>query len=107
MNIWIEIEKLTGQTLVTLDQRKPFDIVDITDHAVTVRPHKTGAERKIPRDNIEGAFKKLLAIGQLTRSEIREEFSNFNPAYVAAILAQLSNVKHSTKPIRLWIVGKA
>jgi hypothetical protein len=105
--MWIEIEKLAGQTLVTLDQRKPFDIVEVTDHAVVVRPHKTGIERKIQRDNIEDAFKKLIAIGKLTRSEIREEFSNFNPAYVAAILAQLPNVKHSTKPIRLWMTGKA
>ena len=106
MNIWTEIEKMSGQTLVTLDQHKPFDIVDVTDHVVIVRPHKTGVERKIPRDNIESAFQKLLALGQLTRSEIREEFSNFNPAYVAAILAQLPNIKHSTKPIRLWVAEK-
>ncbi len=107
MNIWVEIEKLAGQTLATLDQRKPFDVVEVSDHDVIVRPHKTGIERKIQRDEIEDAFKRLVAIGELTRSDIREEFSNFNPAYVAAILAQLPNIKYSRKPIRLWITGNS
>jgi hypothetical protein len=107
MNIWIEIEKLKGQTLATLDQHKPFDIVDVTEHDVIVRPHKNEIERKIPRDEIENAFRRLFSVGELTRSDIREEFSNFNPAYVAAIFAKLPGVSHSLRPIRLWITGKA
>jgi len=107
MNIWIEIEKLKGQTLTTLDQHKPFDVVDVTEHDVIVRPHKNEVERKIPRDEIEDAFRRLSAVGELTRSDIREEFSNFNPAYVAAIFAKLPGVSHSLRPIRLWITGKS
>jgi hypothetical protein len=103
MNIWGEIEKLKGQTLQTLDQRKPFDIVEVTEYAVIIRPHKSNAERLISRDEIEDAAKRLIAVGQLTRTEIHAEFSEFNPAYVAAILVELPNVKHSIRPIKLWI----
>lgn len=106
MSIWNEIEKLIGQTLVTLDQHKPFDIVGVTERDMVVRPHKNEIERRISRGEIENAFKRFSSTGQLTRSDIREGFSNFNPAYVAAILAKLPGVSHSLRPIRLWIIGK-
>jgi hypothetical protein len=103
MNIWDEVEKLKGQTLRTLDQSKPFDIVEVTEYAVIVRPHKSNAVRLISRDEIEDAAKRLIAVGQLTRTEVHAEFSEFNTAYVAAVLAELPNVKHSIRPIKLWI----
>ena len=99
MNIWNEIEKLKGQTLATLDQRKPFDIVEITEHAVTIRPHKSESERQISRDTIENAYRRLTATREITRTEIHSDFSEFNPAYVAAILAALPDVKHSIRPL--------
>jgi len=107
MNIWNEIEKFKGQTLRTLDQRKPFDIVAVTKHAVVVRPHKSDTDRQISRSAIENACRRLLADGEITRTEIHSEFSEFNPAYVAAILAELPNVKHSIRPIKLWTTNKA
>jgi hypothetical protein len=106
MNICIEIQELAGQTLRTLDHRKPFDVVEVTEHAVIVRPHKSEIGRQISRDTIENAFKRLVVAGEITRTEIHSEFSEFNPAYVAAILAALPNVEHSIRPIRLWIIGK-
>jgi hypothetical protein len=106
MNIWIEINKLTGQTLRTLDQRRPFDVVDVNEHAVIVRPHKNEIERYISREAIENAYRRLVVAGEITRTEIHSEFSEFNPAYVVAILAALPNVQHSIRPIRLWIIGK-
>jgi hypothetical protein len=105
MNIWEELEKLEGKTLSTLDQHKPFDVLDVSDREMMIRPHETNTARKIRRHEIENAYRRLAAVGELTRSEIREEFSNFNPAYVAAILAELPNVKYARKPIRLWITG--
>ena len=38
MSVWAEIHQLTGQTLSTLDQRKAFDVVAVTEQAVMVRP---------------------------------------------------------------------
>jgi hypothetical protein len=107
MNIRAEIEKLEGTTLSTLDQSKPFDILEVSNQDIIIRPHETAKERKIRRNEVEDAFRRLVAIGELTRSEIREEFSNFNPAYVAAILAELPDVKYSRKPIRLWVTGSS
>jgi hypothetical protein len=106
MNIWNEIRKLEGQTLQTLAQKKNFDIVEVTEHKVTICPHATQTERLISRLEIEDAFQRLTVTGQITRSEIQENFSQYNPAYVAAILAELPTVQHSTSPIRLWIIGK-
>ena len=107
MNIWDELGKLEGKTLSTLDQRKPFDVLEVSAQGMIIRPHETDTERKIRRHEIEDAYRRLTAIGELTRSEIREEFSKFNPAYVAAILAELPNVKYARKPIRLWVTGNS
>ena len=106
MDIWIEVEKLKGQTLRTLDQRKPFDIVDVSEKAIIVRPHKNEVERQISRVDIENAFRRLAAVGEITRSAIRAEFSEYHPAYVAAILAELPSMNHSIHPIRLWMANK-
>lgn len=106
MNTWDEIKKLRGKTLRTLDQRKPFDVLDVSDHTVIIAPHKSHSERPISRDEVENAYRRLEAVGKLTRTEIRDNFSEINPAYVAAMLAELPNVKHSVRPIRLWIADK-
>jgi hypothetical protein len=101
MSIWIEIEKLKGQTLQTLDQHKSFDIISVNEKAVVIVPHKSFKERPIPRQGIENAYTRLMETGELTRSDIMAEFSEFNPAYVAAILAELPGVRFTTKPISL------
>ena len=106
MNIWEEIKKLNGKTWKTLAHNKPFDVLDVTDHAVLICPQETRTERPISRDEIENAFGHLISAGQTTRTEIREKFSEYNPAYVAAILAELPDVEHSAHPIKLWIANK-
>lgn len=103
IDCWEEIRKLSCHTLRTLDQRKPFDIVSVTEHAVTVLPQKTRVERLIQRTGIENTYRRLVATGKLTRSEIENEFAPYNPAYVAAILAELPGVHYSLRPIRLWM----
>jgi len=105
--MWEEIKKLNGQTLRTLAQKKPFDILDVTEHAVLICLQETQTPRPISRDEIENAHRHLASTGQTTRTEIREKFSEYNPAYVAAILAELPNVQHSARPIKLWITNKA
>jgi hypothetical protein len=101
MECWEEIHKLKGRTLKTLDRGNPFDVVDVTERVVVVRPHENNKVRKIGRDRIEGAYKELIAKREITRSEIRSKYSEFNPAYIAAMLANLPGVTHITKPIRL------
>ena len=56
--------------MLTPDQRKPFDVVAVTEHAVIVLPHKTHTERPIHRTGIEKAYRRLVVTGKLTRSEL-------------------------------------
>jgi hypothetical protein len=106
MNIWMEIKYLKGQTISTLDQHKPFTIVDVTDTTVIVRPLSTMRERPISREGIEAAMSHLLTTGQLLPKEIDDQFAPRSSIYVAAILSTLPEVQHSLNPIRLWIEDK-
>ena len=106
MNIWMEIKYLKGQTLQTLDQHKPFTVVDVNETTVIVRPLSTKRDRPISREGIEAAMKHLLTTGQLEPKEIDEQFAPRSSIYVAAILSTLPEVKYSINPIRLWIPDK-
>lgn len=53
INCWEEIKNLSGRTLKTLDRRKPFQVVEVTEHIVTVMPLGTEKERPIQRAGIE------------------------------------------------------
>lgn len=98
--MWNLLARLEGQTLKTLDRGQPFQILRVSDTALIVRT-STGKNRRIPRKQIEDAWGQLAATGSLTRQEIRENFAEFNPAYVAALLSNLPGVITELKPIRL------
>jgi len=99
--VWVEMTKLKGETLKTLAQKKPFDVVEIRARELIVRPCSTGRDRPIPREAIEGAFEELATHGEITRADIRERYSDRSPAYITALLASLPGVTFSLKPIRL------
>ena len=103
MDCWSEIAQLKGHTLKTLDRRKPFDVVAITDQTVIVKPHTSSKERFIDRQEIEGAFDQLMRQGQISRAEIQARYSPRNPAYVATLLATLPRVGCSIRPIELHV----
>ncbi len=106
IEIWSQVRNLNGNTLRTLDHRKPFEIVAVTGSVVMVCPKATGKERPIQREGLERAYRRLVGSGRLTLSEIENEFAPYNPVYVAAILAQLPGVTYTTRPTVLH-VGKA
>lgn len=99
--LWAEIKNLKGRTLRTLDQRKPFEIVTVTENTVIVLPHSTGKERPLPQAGIENAFRHLIVTGRLTLVELEGEYTPRNPVYAAAILAEIPRVKWFVRPIRL------
>ena len=105
MDIWPDVKQLEGKTLHTLDQNKAFDVVAVTEQTVLVQPYASGKERRIKRDEIEPAYQELVARGMIERTDIRDRYSNYNPAYVAAILAALPGIRHANKPIRLYYEG--
>ncbi len=105
MDVWRAIEQLEGRTLHTLDRNNAFDVGAVAEGYVIVCPHASGKERRIGRDEIEPTYQELATRGMIERADIRERYSNFNPAYVAAILAALPGIRHSSKPIRLYYDG--
>jgi hypothetical protein len=98
---WSEIKKLEGRTLFVLAQRKLFDVVEVSDTFVVVRPHLHNKLRPIPRDQVEGACKELLSKGKITRIRIQQAHSEFHPAFVAALLANLPGMTYTIKPITI------
>ena len=94
MNLQHELEKLSGKTLATLDRQKRFDVLSVTPKQIMLYIHATGKERKMHWQEIEPAWEWLQRQGHLTRVDIRESFSERNPAYVAALLAALPGVTH-------------
>lgn len=107
MNVWDEIKKLKGQTLRTLDRRKPFDVIEVDSNTVVILPRSTKIERPIRREGIETAYRRLMTTGQLTIKEIEEEHTPRSQVYTATILAGLPDVHHSLRPTRLWVTQKS
>lgn len=101
MELWTEIGKLKGKTLRTLDRGNPFQVLDVTSTAVIVSPGASKKERRIERKNIESASKELMIRGEITRVTIQAKYSQYNPAYVAALLGALPGVSVTRSPIKL------
>jgi len=79
MNLWAEISNMEGWCLKTLDRGFKFDMVKVTPSSIIVRPHRTNKERLIPREEIEGAWKELVALGHISRTQIEARHSPRNP----------------------------
>jgi hypothetical protein len=101
MDLAAELKRLQGKRLITLYQKKPFEIIQIANNQIVLKT-STESQRPIPLKEIASALKHLEKHKKLTRSEVRDlGYSEFNPAYVVAILASLPGVTHSLEPIVL------
>lgn len=108
MNIWGQIETLSGRRLATLDQRKPFDVIRATGTRVEVLIHSTGNMRHVSRKAIESGWHYLEREGSLSRDEIQKQgISPRNSSYVTAILAKMPGVTHTLNPLTLRIIRDA
>ncbi len=104
MELWSQVKALEGQTLYTLERRKPFLVARVNpDHIIVIPDSTKKPMPPITKEILEQIYKHLVKHGSLERAEIRENFSDFNPAYISAILANLKSVTFSTKPITLVI----
>jgi len=103
MDLAVELKNLKGKRLTTLYQNKPFEITQVSNNQIILKT-PTEAHRPIPLKEIASAWSHLEKKKKLTRSEVRDlGYSEFNPAYVVAILASLPGVKHSLGPIILTL----
>jgi len=104
-DVWRHLAGIKGTPCHTLDQRHPFTMVELTGTQVVVRVDRTGKLRPIPRGHFEEAWRRLVQLGQLSRNEIHDEISRFNPAYVASLLTKVPGVSYRLSPIVLLLSG--
>ena len=101
MNLWEQVARLQDKQLFTLDKKKPFEIKQITNNRMILFT-STDSQRPLPLRELERAWRHLERHKQLTGDQVRKlGYSNFNPAYVVAILANFPGVAYETKPIIL------
>ena len=103
--LWPSICILDGRELKTLVRGHPFEVVNVQGDRVVLSPVVNGKSRTIPRQTLEEAFSALLERRELAGQQIAWEFSSFNAAYIAALLAALPDVAVCTHPIRLIFMG--
>ena len=100
------INSLKGKILHTLSQGKPFTIDYLHSNIILITT-STKASRNVPLEGTIDAYNHIKKHGKLTQAEIRDNnYSNWNPAYIAAILACFPEIKHKTKPITLYLKQK-
>jgi hypothetical protein len=103
MDLTTELKKLQGKRLSTLYQNKPFEITQVSNTQITLKTSKE-PQRIIPFQEIARSWNHLQRHKKLTRSEVKDlGYSEENPAYVVAILANIPGVKHSLQPIVLTL----
>ena len=104
MDLVVELKKLQGKRLSTLYQNKPFEITQVSNNQIILKT-STESQRPIPLKELTRSWNHLEKHKELTRSEVRDlRYSEFNPAYVVAILASLPGVTHSLGPIILKLL---
>lgn len=95
------IESLTGKQLTTLDHINPFTVDGIKGKLILITT-STKKPRNVPLQGTIDAYNHIMKHSTLTRAEIRENnYSDWNPAYIAAILASFPEIEYTTKPITL------
>ena len=88
-DLWKTIERLQGQTVLTV-RSKAFDVLAVTPEAVVIRVESTNNVRPIPMGNFERAAPLKRPGKPLRPIDVRAAgASEVNPAYVAAILNKL------------------
>ncbi len=92
--LWQHVYNLEGRTLETLERRKRFKVVAVTDSYLVVMSGEDGVERRIQRQTIESAWSRLARRGELSQEEIKSRISSRNGPYIAAVLSKLPNVSY-------------
>lgn len=106
MDVIDELRKLQGKRLTTLYQNKPFEITQVSNKQIILKT-STQSQHPITFKEIATAWNHLEKKKKLTRSEVKDlGYSEVNPTYVVAILANLPGVTHSLAPIILNLKDK-
>ena len=95
------LKELKGKYLNTLGQNRRFRVNGIQWNLILITT-STGTPRNVPLQGTIDAYNHIMNYGTLTRAEIRDKkYSDWNPTYIAAILASFPEIEHTTNPITL------
>ena len=84
--LWEGVRALEGRTLPT-ERGREFDVPEVGDDHVRVVPRSSGKPRRIERREFEQAESLGLATADVHPIQLRRAgASEFNPAYVAAMI---------------------
>lgn len=103
LGIWNVLQSMRGKYLLTLGQKKKFQIASIEPYEVIIRPIKQRKPRLLSRECVQEAWKHLIFHREISLEEIKNKYSRFSAPYLAAILATMPDVSYSTNPIVLKI----
>jgi hypothetical protein len=106
MVLWETIKELQGQTLTTLKQKKKFDVLALNRNEVLIKIHSSRKERKVPRQEIETAYKELILRGEISRTDVEARHAPRNPVYVCSLLSRLPGVTYTIYPTIVLRIGK-
>ncbi|KYC51682.1 MAG: hypothetical protein AMQ74_01043 [Candidatus Methanofastidiosum methylothiophilum] len=97
--MWDTLIKILSdkEYLFTLKEEKPFRIIDYSNKEILIQTTENKL-RKIQRNEIEGPYNYIIKNGKISRSEIQELFSRYNPAYVASILSCHPDIDYQLNP---------
>lgn len=102
--VWRELSALQGSKLYTLGRAEEFEVVEINAKRIIVKPAKSGVERMIPTSSLNWAYQELVSFKKTNLTSIRTH-NEMNPVYIAALLAQLPNVRVVRKPKIVLFIG--
>lgn len=84
------LEALVGKTLVTLKQRKLFDVIDVSRQWVIVCPRAGNGNRKITRERIGHIAMLNVNVDRLRQKIVEQYPDTRNSSYMAAIVAEIT-----------------
>lgn len=100
MDCWSQVQALQGRTLHTLHRNRPFEVIAVDEAQVMIKL-STGRVRPVRHREVVDAYDDLVQSGELDMRAIGERHSPRSATYVAALLAQLDEVRYQLKPVRL------
>jgi len=86
--VWDNVQRLKGETLYTISQHKPFDIVDVlSDRIIFVPRNGKGTPRWASREQIEHICGFAKTTQDIDRKLVQEQYpSDYNTSYIIAIV---------------------
>lgn len=101
--IWEKvIKKLKGTIILTLDEKKPNKILEVSDTSLTRDTENDSKSQEIPKEAFKEIYMHIMEKDSISRVEINNKYPNRYSAILCAVLAKCPNIRVELNPIRLF-----